>query len=29
MDWFLYDTGLRHERVKQFTIKLVIQCLIP
>ena len=24
MDWFLYDNGLRHERVKQ---KIIMKCL--
>ena len=24
MDWFLYDIGLRHERVKQFCFTIVM-----
>ena len=26
MGWFLYDIGLRHERVKQFVMHIVISC---
>ena len=24
MDWFLYDNGLRHERVKVFVLKITV-----
>ena len=25
MDWFLYDNGLRHERVKRIRLRLIIE----
>ena len=27
MDWFLYDNGLRHERVIQFAISIIVVLL--